>query len=73
MVTEKNDRLTERFFLQPLMPPSLLRNIIMKSGIKSDKMVAFQTTTDILIIDNATCHCRKDTLWHQRTPPYSPN
>jgi transposase len=44
---------------------------------EADKMISFQRTTHILIIDNATWHRRKATNWHRwqpkYLPPYSPD
>ena len=44
---------------------------------EANKTVSFQRTTNILIVDNATWHRRKDTHWHswqpKYLPPYSPD
>ncbi|MEJ2392870.1 MAG: IS630 family transposase [Gammaproteobacteria bacterium] len=44
---------------------------------EANKTVLFQRTTNILIVDNATWHRRKDTHWHswqpKYLPPYSPD
>ncbi|MGD2099365.1 MAG: hypothetical protein PVG35_17450, partial [Desulfobacterales bacterium] len=38
----------------------------------ADKTVSFQRTTNILIVDNATWHRRKDIHWHRWQPKYLP-
>jgi len=38
----------------------------------SNKTVFFQRTTNILIVDNATWHRRKDTHWYRWQPKYLP-
>ena len=44
---------------------------------EANKTVSFQRTTNILIVDNATWHRRKDTHWYRwqpkYLPPYSPD
>jgi len=44
---------------------------------EADKSIAFQRTTNILIMDNASWHKRKTTNWHSwqpmYLPPYSPD
>jgi transposase len=68
---DKQDEQLRESFLQEL------KQLMDQALDEADKMVCFQKTTNIMIVDNATWHRRKDTHRHRwqpkYLPPYSPD
>ncbi len=50
----------------------MARPLLIASPENATTMVCFQTTTNIMIVDNATWHRRKSTNWHRWQPKYLP-